>query len=75
MRLVVALEATCPQTVEGFFGLVFLKVRQVLLDMAKGQRRVRCTPPGQGRSTRPSPRRWRPSTGPTPRMIRDGWRC
>jgi RNA polymerase sigma factor (sigma-70 family) len=40
MRLVVALESTVPQTVEGFFGLVFLKVRQVLLDMAKGQRRV-----------------------------------
>ena len=27
-------------TVEGFFGLVFVKVRQVLLDMAQGQRRV-----------------------------------
>jgi RNA polymerase sigma factor (sigma-70 family) len=40
IRLVVALESTVPQTVEGFFGLVFLKVRQVLLDMAKGQRRV-----------------------------------
>jgi RNA polymerase sigma factor (sigma-70 family) len=40
MRLVVALEATVPQTVDGFFGLVFLKVRQVLLDMAQGQRRV-----------------------------------
>jgi RNA polymerase sigma factor (sigma-70 family) len=40
MRLVVALESTEPQTVDGFFGLVFVKVRQVLLDMAKGQRRV-----------------------------------
>ena len=40
MRLIVALDSTVPQTVEGFFGLVFLKVRQVLLDMAKGQRRL-----------------------------------
>jgi RNA polymerase sigma factor (sigma-70 family) len=40
MRLVVALEATVPQTVDGFIGLVFVKVRQVLLDMARGQRRV-----------------------------------
>jgi RNA polymerase sigma factor (sigma-70 family) len=40
MRLVGALEATQPETVEGFFGLVFLKVRQVLLDMAQRQRRV-----------------------------------
>jgi RNA polymerase sigma factor (sigma-70 family) len=40
MRLVVALDATVPQTVEGFFGLVFVKVRHVLLDMARGQRRV-----------------------------------
>jgi RNA polymerase sigma factor (sigma-70 family) len=39
MRLVGALEATQPQTVEGFFGLVFHKVRQVLLDMASRQRR------------------------------------
>jgi RNA polymerase sigma factor (sigma-70 family) len=39
MRLVGALEATQPQTVEGFFGLVFHKVRQVLLDMAGRQRR------------------------------------
>jgi RNA polymerase sigma factor (sigma-70 family) len=39
MRLVGALEATQPQTVEGFFGLVFHKVRQVLLDMADRQRR------------------------------------
>jgi RNA polymerase sigma factor (sigma-70 family) len=39
MRLVGALEATHPQTVEGFFGLVFHKVRQVLLDMAARQRR------------------------------------
>jgi RNA polymerase sigma factor (sigma-70 family) len=40
MRLVGALEKTHPQTVEGFFGLVFLKVRQVLLDMAQRQRRI-----------------------------------
>jgi RNA polymerase sigma factor (sigma-70 family) len=39
IRLLGALEATQPQTVEGFFGLVFTKVRQVLLDMAKRQRR------------------------------------
>jgi RNA polymerase sigma factor (sigma-70 family) len=39
MRLAGALEATQPQTVEGFFGLVFHKVRQVLLDMASRQRR------------------------------------
>ncbi len=40
MRLVVALETTQPETVEGFFGLVFLKVRQVLLDMIDRQRRL-----------------------------------
>jgi RNA polymerase sigma factor (sigma-70 family) len=40
MRLVGALEQTQPETVEGFFGLVFLKVRQVLLDMAQRQRRL-----------------------------------
>jgi len=39
IRLLGALEATQPQTVEGFFGLVFTKVRQVLLDMAMRQRR------------------------------------
>jgi RNA polymerase sigma factor (sigma-70 family) len=39
MRLIGALEATQPQSVEGFFGLVFHKVRQVLLDMASRQRR------------------------------------
>jgi RNA polymerase sigma factor (sigma-70 family) len=39
IRLVGALEATQPQTVEGFFGLVFHKVRQVLLDMASRQRK------------------------------------
>jgi RNA polymerase sigma factor (sigma-70 family) len=39
MRLLGALETTQPQTVEGFFGLVFTKVRQVLLDMARRQRR------------------------------------
>jgi RNA polymerase sigma-70 factor (ECF subfamily) len=40
MRLAGALEKTQPETVEGFFGLVFLKVRQVLLDMAQRQRRA-----------------------------------
>jgi RNA polymerase sigma-70 factor (ECF subfamily) len=40
MRLVGALEKTRPETVEGFFGLVFVKVRQVLLDMARRQRRI-----------------------------------
>jgi RNA polymerase sigma factor (sigma-70 family) len=39
MRLLGALETTQPQTVQGFFGLVFTKVRQVLLDMARRQRR------------------------------------
>jgi RNA polymerase sigma factor (sigma-70 family) len=39
MRLAGALEATRPETLDGFFGLVFVKVRQVLLDMARGQRR------------------------------------
>jgi RNA polymerase sigma-70 factor (ECF subfamily) len=39
MRLVTALETTHPQTVDGFFGLVFHKLRQVLLDMASRQRR------------------------------------
>jgi RNA polymerase sigma factor (sigma-70 family) len=39
IRLAGALETTQPQTVEGFFGLVFTKVRHVLLDMAKRQRR------------------------------------
>jgi RNA polymerase sigma-70 factor (ECF subfamily) len=40
MRLAGALEKTRPESVEGFFGLVFLKVRQVLLDMAKRQSRA-----------------------------------
>jgi RNA polymerase sigma factor (sigma-70 family) len=40
IRLAGALEKTGPETVEGFFGLVFLKVRQVLLDMAQRQRRT-----------------------------------
>jgi RNA polymerase sigma-70 factor (ECF subfamily) len=40
MRLAGALETTRPETVEGFFGLVFVKVRQVLLDMAQRQRRT-----------------------------------
>jgi RNA polymerase sigma factor (sigma-70 family) len=39
MRLVGALDTTQPQSVDGFFGLVFHKVRQVLLDMASRQRR------------------------------------
>jgi RNA polymerase sigma factor (sigma-70 family) len=39
IRLVSALEVTQPQTVDGFLGLVFHKVRQVLLDMARRQRR------------------------------------
>jgi RNA polymerase sigma factor (sigma-70 family) len=34
-----ALESTRPDTAEGFFGLVFLKVRQALLQIAKRQRR------------------------------------
>src|SRR5262245_36502374 len=48
MRLSGTLEKTQPETAEGFFGLVFLKVRQVLLDMAQRQRRadaVRGGPP------------------------------
>jgi RNA polymerase sigma factor (sigma-70 family) len=40
IRMVGDLETTQPQTVDGFFGLVFLKVRQVLLDLAHRQRRV-----------------------------------
>jgi RNA polymerase sigma factor (sigma-70 family) len=39
MRLQGALEATQLQTVDGFFGLVFTKVRHVLLDIAKRQQR------------------------------------
>jgi hypothetical protein len=46
MRLVGALEATQPQTFEGFFGLVFPKVRQVLLEMASRQRRADRRPAG-----------------------------
>jgi RNA polymerase sigma-70 factor (ECF subfamily) len=51
MRLAAALEKTRPETVEGFFGLVFLKVRQVLLDMARRQRQAdarRGQRPGDG---------------------------
>jgi RNA polymerase sigma-70 factor (ECF subfamily) len=51
MRLTAALEKTQPETVEGFFGLVFVKVRQVLLDMAQRQRRAdarRGGPPAAG---------------------------
>ncbi len=39
IRLVGALEKTQPQTLEGFFGLVFVHVRQALLDLARRQRR------------------------------------
>jgi RNA polymerase sigma factor (sigma-70 family) len=39
IRLVGALATVHPATVDGFFGLVFQKVRQVLLDMASRQRR------------------------------------
>jgi RNA polymerase sigma factor (sigma-70 family) len=39
IRLRVALETTQLETVEGFFGLVFTKVRQVLLDMARKKRK------------------------------------
>lgn len=39
IRLAGALETVHPETVDGFFGLVFQKVRHVLLDMAKRQRR------------------------------------
>jgi RNA polymerase sigma factor (sigma-70 family) len=38
-RLLRALEATPPATVEDFYRMLFHKVRQVLLDMARGQRR------------------------------------
>jgi RNA polymerase sigma factor (sigma-70 family) len=39
VRLARALEQTHPQTVEGFFGLVFVNVRHILLDLARRQRR------------------------------------
>jgi RNA polymerase sigma factor (sigma-70 family) len=39
IRMLGALQTVHPETVEGFFGLVFKKVRQVLLDMAAHQRR------------------------------------
>jgi RNA polymerase sigma factor (sigma-70 family) len=38
-RLAAALDATEPQSVEGFIGLVYHQVRQVLLDLARRQRR------------------------------------
>jgi RNA polymerase sigma factor (sigma-70 family) len=38
-RLVLAIESHPPGSVESFYGLVFLKVRQVLFDMARGQSR------------------------------------
>jgi RNA polymerase sigma-70 factor (ECF subfamily) len=40
MRLMTALETTKPESVDGFFGLVFHKARQVLLDIVKRQRRM-----------------------------------
>jgi RNA polymerase sigma factor (sigma-70 family) len=40
IRMTTALESTQPQTVDGFFGLVFQKVRQVLLDIVARERRV-----------------------------------
>jgi RNA polymerase sigma factor (sigma-70 family) len=56
MRLAVALQTVHPETVDGFFGLMFQKVRQVLLDMATRQRRddalgraVSIDPSDQGR--------------------------
>ena len=39
IRLMGALVTVHPETVDGFFGLVFQKVRHVLLDMANRQRR------------------------------------
>jgi RNA polymerase sigma factor (sigma-70 family) len=39
IRLAAALEVTQPQTIDGFLGLVFQKVRHVLLDIARRQRR------------------------------------
>ncbi len=39
IKLVGALATVHPETVDGFFGLVFQKVRHALLDMAKRQRR------------------------------------
>ena len=39
IRLAGALVTVHPETVDGFFGLVFQKVRQVLLDMASRERR------------------------------------
>jgi len=40
MRLLRALETTEPETVDEFFGLVFKKVREVLLDLLKRQKRI-----------------------------------
>ncbi len=44
IRLVGALKTVHPETVDGFFGLVFQKVRQVLLDMANRERRDGASP-------------------------------
>jgi RNA polymerase sigma factor (sigma-70 family) len=40
MRLEKSLEAVHPRTVDEFFGLVIVKIRQVLLDMARRQNRA-----------------------------------
>jgi RNA polymerase sigma factor (sigma-70 family) len=58
IRLVAALEATQPQSVDGFLGLVFHKVRQVLLDMARRQRREdahRYRPPAESGDSNAQP--------------------
>ena len=73
MRLVVALENTVPESVDGFFGLVFLKVRQVLLDMVRAKEKSMHIV-WMGRSMRTIPGHWRRSTRPIPPMIRDAWR-
>ncbi len=39
IRMERALAATQPSTVQGFFGLVFLNVRRILIDLARQQRR------------------------------------
>jgi RNA polymerase sigma factor (sigma-70 family) len=39
IRLVGALEKAQPRTVEGFFGLVFINVRHILLDLVRRRRR------------------------------------
>jgi RNA polymerase sigma factor (sigma-70 family) len=39
IRLARALDATHPSTVKGFFGLVFVNVRQILIDLVRKERR------------------------------------